>query len=195
MRIEYRPELEKAITLKDMGFKESRLFDLVSQNIANKSTSKKYPGHTLLELPKYKQWIKKTVVLRTKNFGEKIFWLDEEDKVVTYCMSETSPLVGDYIREYILPHEKDPEKAAELRRECPAPYPMIGEIVLIRTSPMTIKEKRQEIGMSRAGLSRVLEIPIRTLEDWESGKRTPPAWAEKLIIEKLESMKENGNEN
>lgn len=53
-----------------------------------------------------------------------------------------------------------------------------------------IKDARMDLGMSRAEMHRVFEIPIRTLEDWDSGKRNPPVWAEKLILEKLERMKE-----
>ena len=52
-----------------------------------------------------------------------------------------------------------------------------------------IKKARENLGISRAEMSRVFEIPVRTLEDWESGKRIPAHWAEKLIIEKLESMR------
>lgn len=43
-------------------------------------------------------------------------------------------------------------------------------------------------GISRAEMSRRFEIPIRTLENWESGVNQPPIWAEKLIIEKLERI-------
>lgn len=53
-----------------------------------------------------------------------------------------------------------------------------------------IKEARMAIGMSRAEMHRAFEIPIRTLEDWDSGKRIPPVWVEKLILEKLERMRE-----
>ena len=58
-----------------------------------------------------------------------------------------------------------------------------------------IKEARMSIGMSRAEMHRVFEIPVRTLEDWDSGKRNPPVWAEKLILEKLERMKEEQETN
>lgn len=53
---------------------------------------------------------------------------------------------------------------------------------------MTIKEKREEIGLSRAKMARLFEIPIRTLEDWDSGVRRPPAWAEKLILKELDNI-------
>lgn len=46
-------------------------------------------------------------------------------------------------------------------------------------------------GFSKAEFSRRFCIPIRTVEDWYSGKRKMPEWAKKLIIEKLEIMKEN----
>ena len=55
---------------------------------------------------------------------------------------------------------------------------------------MTIKEARENAGISRSEMSRQLEIPLRTIEDWESGKRKPPIYVEKLIIEKLERIKE-----
>lgn len=57
---------------------------------------------------------------------------------------------------------------------------------------MNIKEAREQSGLSRAEMSRQFEIPLRTLEDWESEKRTPPPYVEKLIIEKLHSIKEQG---
>ena len=55
---------------------------------------------------------------------------------------------------------------------------------------MTIKEARERAGLSRAEMSRLFEIPLRTLEEWDAGRRTPPPYVEKLIIEKLQSMKE-----
>lgn len=52
----------------------------------------------------------------------------------------------------------------------------------------TIKEARQAAGLSQQGVTDTLGIPRRTLQDWETGKRTPPGWAEALVIEKLERM-------
>lgn len=52
-----------------------------------------------------------------------------------------------------------------------------------------IRKARENLGISRAEMSRIFEIPIRTLEDWDYGRRIPAHWAEKLIIEKLESMR------
>lgn len=52
----------------------------------------------------------------------------------------------------------------------------------------TIKEARQAAGLSQQGVTDALGIPRRTLQDWESGKRTPPGWAEALVVEKLERI-------
>lgn len=58
---------------------------------------------------------------------------------------------------------------------------------------MSIKEAREQAGLSRAEMSRQFEIPVRTLEDWDAGRRTPPPYVEKLIIEKLQAIsKERG---
>ncbi len=54
---------------------------------------------------------------------------------------------------------------------------------------MDIKEARTAAGLSRPQMSKAIYgIPVRTIEDWESGKHNPPEWAEKLIIEKLERI-------
>lgn len=51
-----------------------------------------------------------------------------------------------------------------------------------------IRDARKAAGLSQQGVTDALGIPKRTLQDWEAGKRTPPGWAEALIIEKLENM-------
>ena len=55
---------------------------------------------------------------------------------------------------------------------------------------MTIKEARKAAGLTQQGMSDLLGIPKRTLENWDSGKRTPPEWAERLIVEKLNRIAE-----
>ena len=45
----------------------------------------------------------------------------------------------------------------------------------------TIKEIRESTGMSRKDFSEHTGIPVRTLEDWEAGRRTPPEYIPRLI--------------
>ena len=52
----------------------------------------------------------------------------------------------------------------------------------------TIRDARQAAGLSQQGVTDILGIPRRTLQDWEAGKRTPPGWAESLVVEKLEKI-------
>ena len=52
-----------------------------------------------------------------------------------------------------------------------------------------IRKARLSAGLTQAEMSRIFEIPLRTIEHWEGGTRKPPAYVEKLIIEKLNSMK------
>lgn len=66
-----------------------------------------------------------------------------------------------------------------------------GEIVMQYynfTVDSPIKAARMEAGMTQAEVRNKLRIPVRTLQDWESGKHDPPEWAEMLIVEKLERM-------
>ena len=48
-----------------------------------------------------------------------------------------------------------------------------------------IKELRESIGMSRRDFSEHTGIPVRTLEDWEAERRTPPEYIPRLIAYQL----------
>lgn len=51
-----------------------------------------------------------------------------------------------------------------------------------------IQKARKDAGLTQQEMSDLLLIPKRTIENWENDKRTPPIWAEKLIVEKLKSF-------
>lgn len=51
----------------------------------------------------------------------------------------------------------------------------------------TIKELRESIGMSRKEFSEHTGIPVRTLEDWEAARRTPPEYISRLIVKTEEN--------
>lgn len=44
-----------------------------------------------------------------------------------------------------------------------------------------IREMREQTGMNRREFSEYTKIPVRTLEDWEAGKRTPPEYVPRLL--------------
>jgi HAD superfamily hydrolase (TIGR01509 family) len=48
-----------------------------------------------------------------------------------------------------------------------------------------IKELRESAGMSRKEFSEHTGIPVRTLEDWEAARRTPPEYIPRLIMYQL----------
>ena len=51
-----------------------------------------------------------------------------------------------------------------------------------------IKEARVDAGLTQKDVFEKIGIPIRTIQQWESGRRTPPEWVEKLVVEKLEQI-------
>ena len=53
---------------------------------------------------------------------------------------------------------------------------------------MNLKEARTCAGLTQAEMSDKFEIPKRTIENWETGKRKCPVYVEKLIVEKLEEI-------
>lgn len=52
-------------------------------------------------------------------------------------------------------------------------------------SAKMIRELRESIHMSRREFSLHTGIPVRTLEDWEAGRRTPPEYVPRLIAYQL----------
>lgn len=51
-----------------------------------------------------------------------------------------------------------------------------------------IREVREKLGVSRRELCESIDLPYRTLEDWECERKKPSVWAVKLIIEKIENI-------
>ena len=54
---------------------------------------------------------------------------------------------------------------------------------------MDIKDLRAQTGMSQKVFAEYFNIPVRTIQDWEAGRRTPPVYVVELIEYKIE--KEN----
>ena len=48
---------------------------------------------------------------------------------------------------------------------------------------MTVKEMREKLDLTQEAFARRYNIPKRTIENWESGKRKPPAY----VLEMLEN--------
>lgn len=52
-----------------------------------------------------------------------------------------------------------------------------------------IKSLREQTGLTRKEFSKHTGIPVRTLEDWEAGRRTPPEYIPRLITYQLKYEK------
>ena len=70
----------------------------------------------------------------------------------------------------------------------------------IKSRPRIVKGLRESIGMNRREFSEHTGIPIRTLEDWEAGRRTPPEYVPRLLAymlkyEELVKRMEMGDRN
>ncbi len=50
------------------------------------------------------------------------------------------------------------------------------------------KSARVAAGLSQAAMSKLMEIPMRTIQDWEAGKRTPPPYVERFVLNELKSI-------
>ena len=50
---------------------------------------------------------------------------------------------------------------------------------------LMIKEIREEYGLTQNDLSELLQIPKRTIENWDNGSRKPSVWITNLIVDNL----------
>lgn len=102
---------------------------------------------------------------------------------------EAIDLAMDYLRDQVI---QNSEYTADVKKDSVVVYDEFEDVVIETycnfSAESEIKKTRMEMGLSRAAMSRLFEIPIRTLEDWESGKNMPAHWAEKLILEKLDRI-------
>ncbi|MGN0353534.1 MAG: helix-turn-helix domain-containing protein [Muricoprocola sp.] len=48
-----------------------------------------------------------------------------------------------------------------------------------------IRKLREQTGMTRKDFALHVGIPLRTVEDWEAGRRTPPEYIPRLIAYQL----------
>jgi putative transcriptional regulator len=51
---------------------------------------------------------------------------------------------------------------------------------------MTIKEICEKYNLTQTALAKRFDIPLRTVQDWHGGRRNPPEYVVKMIIELLE---------
>lgn len=51
-----------------------------------------------------------------------------------------------------------------------------------------LKEARAAAGLAQQGMADRTLIPLRTIQDWEAGKRTPPPYVQRFVLNELQTM-------
>lgn len=54
---------------------------------------------------------------------------------------------------------------------------------------MTIKEICEKYGYTQTALAKRFDIPLRTIQDWHAGRRTPPDYVVRMMDELLQREK------
>ena len=57
-----------------------------------------------------------------------------------------------------------------------------------------LKAAREAAGLTQQAMSARMEIPKRTIEEWEAGRRTAPGYVQRFVLNELEGLRE-GMEN
>ena len=55
-----------------------------------------------------------------------------------------------------------------------------------------LKAARAATGLSQQKLADQTLIPLRTIQKWEIGERTPPAYVQRFVLNELNGMKKEG---
>ena len=53
------------------------------------------------------------------------------------------------------------------------------------------KAARQAAGFTQQAVTDATLIPRRTIQDWESGRMTPPEWCQRLVLAEINRIKED----
>ena len=52
-----------------------------------------------------------------------------------------------------------------------------------------LRAARAAAGLTQQSMADLMEIPKRTVEDWERSKSTPPAYVQRFVLNELTEMK------
>ena len=55
-----------------------------------------------------------------------------------------------------------------------------------------LKAARAATGLSQQAMADQMLIPKRTIEEWEAGRRTPPPYVQRFVLNELNGMKKEG---
>ena len=55
-----------------------------------------------------------------------------------------------------------------------------------------LKAARAVTGLSQQAMADQTLIPKRTIEEWEAGRRTPPPYVQRFVLNELNGMKKEG---
>lgn len=55
-----------------------------------------------------------------------------------------------------------------------------------------LKAARAAARLTQQAMSDRMEIPKRTIEEWEGDRRTPPGYVQRFVLNELESLRKNG---
>lgn len=54
-----------------------------------------------------------------------------------------------------------------------------------------LKAARKAAGLTQQGMEDQMQIPRRTVQDWEKGLMTPPPYVQRLVLNELDRLKCN----
>lgn len=73
----------------------------------------------------------------------------------------------------------------EHRLDCGA-CSVAGDVCAKGAEIMTVREICERYTLTQTALAKRFDIPLRTVQDWYAGKRVPPPYVVKMMVELIE---------
>ena len=58
-----------------------------------------------------------------------------------------------------------------------------------------LKKARAQAGLSQVALAERMKIPKRTIENWETGARTPQEYVQRFVLNELATLSSSDSKN
>ena len=121
--------------------------------------------------------------------GEPFIMMAARQRYCKQCAPDAIKSVdNDQGREYMAAERANPERNEILKaRKRFSSKKTAKEIGGVKMNTK-IHDARVSAGLQIKQVADMLEAPYRTIQNWDLGNRNPPAWIEKIIIEKIQSI-------
>lgn len=136
---------------------------------------------------RFKGFFNKDILCYTIDIWNDYHEVDRETETTDKFVYDMNDVQEWTLRDVVEQIDKEPWEGSVLQKdECDPDEPIFILIIEeINDDDADIVKARSECNFTQEEVCGLIEIPLRTYQQWEQGKATPPAYVEKLIIREM----------